>query len=377
MLRAQAELANFRTRVERDRAANREAVIAEVIRSLLPALDDLDRARAHGDLVEGTPLAIVAQKLRAGFEKYGLRTVGAKGEPFDPALHEAIFQVPTPDVTVNTIADVVEIGYVLGDASCGRPRSSSPCPPSRHREEAPMASQDWFDKDFYDVLGVSKNVTDADLKKTYRKLARQYHPDSNPGDAKARRRSSRRSARRTRCSPTPSSARSTTRSARWARAPASPRAGARAPGGSRTSSAACSAGSAVASGTSTGGGQSGSFDDLLGGMFGGGGGFGTSSGRLPRLRRADAGPDVTARTTLDFVTATKGETITLQPAGRQADQGQDPGGRRRRAEDPAQGQGRAVPGRRRARRPRAHGEPCASIRCSSATGSTCASTVPA
>ena len=115
MLRAQAELINFRQRVERDRQLNRDAVISEVIRSLLPALDDLARAEAHGDLVEGAPLTIVAQKLRGAFEKYGLKQVGEKGEPFDPAFHEAVVQLPNPDVTVNTIADVIEPGYILGE----------------------------------------------------------------------------------------------------------------------------------------------------------------------------------------------------------------------------------------------------------------------
>ena len=115
MLRAQAELVNFRNRVERDRAANREAVIAEVIRSLLPVLDDLTRAEAHGDLTEGAPMTIVAQKLRGSFEKYGLALIGEKGQPFDPAFHEAVVQLPNPGVTVNTIADVIEPGYVLGE----------------------------------------------------------------------------------------------------------------------------------------------------------------------------------------------------------------------------------------------------------------------
>lgn len=115
MLRAQAELVNFRQRVERDRQANRDAVIAEVIRSLLPALDDLARAEAHGDLVEGAPMTIIAQKLRGAFEKYGLKQVGEKGEPFDPAFHEAVVQLPNPEVTVNTIADVIEPGFTLGE----------------------------------------------------------------------------------------------------------------------------------------------------------------------------------------------------------------------------------------------------------------------
>jgi molecular chaperone GrpE len=113
--RAEAELKNFRTRVERDRQANREVVIAEVIRSLLPAIDDLDRADAHGDLVDGSPLAIVAQKIRAGFDKYGLVKVGEKGERFDPKRHEALVRLPSADVEFDTVADVIEPGYLLGE----------------------------------------------------------------------------------------------------------------------------------------------------------------------------------------------------------------------------------------------------------------------
>ena len=113
--RSEAELYNFRQRVERDRTANREAVIAEVIRSLLPALDDLARAEAHGDLVEGAPLTLVAQKLRSSFERFGLQQVGEKGDTFDPAFHEAVVQLPSKGVTVITIADVLEPGYTLGE----------------------------------------------------------------------------------------------------------------------------------------------------------------------------------------------------------------------------------------------------------------------
>jgi molecular chaperone GrpE len=113
MLRAQAELVNFRKRVERDRDANRDVVIAEVVRALLPALDDLTRAEAHGDLAEG-PMSVIAQKIRGGFDRFGLTQIGEKGEAFDPQIHEAIVQLPTPDATAQTVADVIEPGYKLG-----------------------------------------------------------------------------------------------------------------------------------------------------------------------------------------------------------------------------------------------------------------------
>ena len=112
--RLQAEFMNYKSRVERDRDVSRNAAIAEVLRSLLPALDDLSRAEAHGDL-EGSPFAAVVAKLRASGEKFGLKTFGAKGDKFDPELHEALIQTPNADVTQNTVADVVESGYMVGD----------------------------------------------------------------------------------------------------------------------------------------------------------------------------------------------------------------------------------------------------------------------
>lgn len=112
--RVQAEYANYRKRVDRDRYVARELAVAEVITSILPVLDDLDLAHAHGDL-EGSPLELVAQKIRTIFGRYGLEQVGAVGEPFDPKLHEAIAQLPSKDVSEQTIADVVQPGYRSGE----------------------------------------------------------------------------------------------------------------------------------------------------------------------------------------------------------------------------------------------------------------------
>jgi molecular chaperone GrpE len=112
--RLQAEFVNYKTRVERDRDVARNAAIAEVLRAILPALDDLSRAEAHGDL-EGSPFAAVVGKLRNAGDKFGLKVFGEKGDKFDPEIHNALVQTPSAEVTENVIADVVEPGFMLGD----------------------------------------------------------------------------------------------------------------------------------------------------------------------------------------------------------------------------------------------------------------------
>ena len=113
--RLQADFVNYRARVERDRGVERQLAVAEAIRAFLPAMDDLTRAEAHGDLQDGTPRAAIAQKLRAAGEKFGLSAFGEKGEAFDPEKHEALVQNPSEEVTEPVIADVIELGYMVGD----------------------------------------------------------------------------------------------------------------------------------------------------------------------------------------------------------------------------------------------------------------------
>jgi molecular chaperone GrpE len=112
--RLQAEFVNYKTRVERDRDVARNSAIAEVLRAILPALDDLSRAEAHGDL-EGSPFAAVVGKLRNAGDKFGLKAFGEKGDKFDPEIHNALVQTPSAEVSENVVADVVEPGFMLGD----------------------------------------------------------------------------------------------------------------------------------------------------------------------------------------------------------------------------------------------------------------------
>lgn len=112
--RLQAEYANYRRRTEEQREVEIERAKGAAAKGLLPVLDDLDRAEKHGDLEEGTPFAAIAEKVRAIVARMGVETYGAAGEEFDPQQHEAIFQQPTPGVTIPTILEVVETGYRLG-----------------------------------------------------------------------------------------------------------------------------------------------------------------------------------------------------------------------------------------------------------------------
>lgn len=179
-----------------------------------------------------------------------------------------------------------------------------------------MASQDWFDKDFYKVLGVSKDVSEADLKKTYRKLARKYHPDSNPGDTKAEEKFKEISEAH--------SVLSDPEQRKEYDAVRAMGGGARftAPGGAGGNGGfedvfggmfGGGAGRSQQQYTFQQGGGAG-YEDLLGGLFGqqGGGRFGQPSGGYRGFGGPSRGNDITASATIDFITATQGDTITLQ-----------------------------------------------------------------
>jgi molecular chaperone GrpE len=112
--RLQAEFVNYKARVERDRDQARNSAIVEVLRSFLPALDDLERAEAHGDL-EGSPFVAVVTKIRSAGDKFGLKKFAAKGEKFDPEIHNALVQTPSKEVTAPTINEVIEAGFTIDD----------------------------------------------------------------------------------------------------------------------------------------------------------------------------------------------------------------------------------------------------------------------
>jgi molecular chaperone GrpE len=111
--RLQAEFQNYRRRVERDRIAVKEIAVANLLTELLPVLDDIGRAREHGELVGG--FKSVAESLETVAAKMGLQQFGKEGEPFDPTIHEALMHSYAPDVTETTCVAILQPGYRIGE----------------------------------------------------------------------------------------------------------------------------------------------------------------------------------------------------------------------------------------------------------------------
>ena len=111
--RIQAEYANYRKRVDRDRTGVRELALANVLTELLPALDAIGQARQHDELSGG--FKSVAESLESATSKLGLVTYGEPGEPFDPKIHEALAHSFSPDVTEVSCAEIFQPGYKVGD----------------------------------------------------------------------------------------------------------------------------------------------------------------------------------------------------------------------------------------------------------------------
>ena len=111
--RLQAEYANYRKRVDRDRAAVREQAVAGTLTGLLPVLDAIDQAREHGELSGG--FKSVADSLQAALGRLGLVTYGEKGDPFDPKIHEALIHSYSADVTEDTCVEILQPGYKVGE----------------------------------------------------------------------------------------------------------------------------------------------------------------------------------------------------------------------------------------------------------------------
>ena len=107
--RLQAEYANYKKRVERDRSLAHELAVSSVLIELLPVLDDIERAASHGELTGG--FKAVADHIASATERIGLSKYGSEGEAFDPQIHEALLHDTSADVTKPTATKILQPGY--------------------------------------------------------------------------------------------------------------------------------------------------------------------------------------------------------------------------------------------------------------------------
>ena len=146
--RLQAEYANYRKRIDRDREVVVTTAKASVAQELLSVLDDIERAHQHGDLTGA--FKAVADKLVATLERVGLESFGHDGEPFDPSVHEAVQHDTSPDVPGPTVTAVLRRGYRFGDrivraalVGVTDHEPGGPVEPPPAQPDEPGAS-DWF-----------------------------------------------------------------------------------------------------------------------------------------------------------------------------------------------------------------------------------------
>ncbi|GAB4080828.1 nucleotide exchange factor GrpE [Modestobacter muralis] len=111
--RVTAEYANYRRRVERDRTVVVDQAAERFAAQLFPVVDDIERARDHGDLTGA--FKVVADRVLGLLDGLGVVTFGVPGDPFDPALHEAVLSDTSPEVTVPTATTVLRPGFRRGD----------------------------------------------------------------------------------------------------------------------------------------------------------------------------------------------------------------------------------------------------------------------
>ncbi|GAC1441895.1 MAG: nucleotide exchange factor GrpE [Mycobacteriales bacterium] len=147
--RVSAEYANYRKRVDRDRGLVVEMATSGLLAELLPLLDDVERARQHGDL-DGA-FKSVGEGIEAVASKLGLERFGAVGDAFDPAVHEALMAAePDPQATVSTCAQVLQPGYRLTSGRVLRPARVAVSEPGAAASTTAAAT----DADVVDVVDV-------------------------------------------------------------------------------------------------------------------------------------------------------------------------------------------------------------------------------
>ena len=148
LLRGQADLENFRRRSLREADEARRFQSLPIVKNLLPAMDNLDRAIQAaeqtgdvGNLLEG--ILMVSQQLADILKGHAAQPIAAEGQAFDPNLHEALSQVPTSDHPPMTVIQVVETGYVMHERIVRPAKVIVSCaPPDTTSNEQPIDEQD-------------------------------------------------------------------------------------------------------------------------------------------------------------------------------------------------------------------------------------------